>query len=258
MVIPVHDANPTRRTPWVTYALIIVNFIVFFALEPVDHIPSVSSTTTVSAVCAQDDFFSQWAAVPDELTSNQPLGPHIERVANTPYGCRIDNSGKSPAFSVLTAMFLHGGLLHLLGNMLFLWVFGNNIEDRLGPFRYLAFYLLAGYVATYVFAFANAHSVQPLIGASGAIAGVLGAYLVLYPKARVTTLVPFLFFIPFRLPAWVVLGFWFVLQYAYASGSAVTAGANVAYLAHVAGFIFGALVMLLVFDRHGSGRTSRV
>ena len=252
MVIPVHDANPTRRTPWVTYALIIVNFVVFFALEPINHFPTVSSTQTVGQFCEQQRFFDDYAAVPKELIDNQNLPPHRVVVSTNqgPVACPVVKESVPPVLTVLTAMFLHGGLLHILGNMLFLWVFGNNIEDRLGPLRYLVFYLVAGYVATYAFAFANAGSTESLIGASGAIAGVLGSYLVLYPRARVTTLVPFLFFIPFRLPAWVVLGFWFVLQYAYASGSAVASGAGVAYLAHVAGFVFGVLVTLLLLDRH--------
>jgi membrane associated rhomboid family serine protease len=141
-------------------------------------------------------------------------------------------------------MFLHGGWLHLLGNMLFLWVFGNNVEDRLGRLRFIAFYLLCGYVAAYGFALANANSPVPLVGASGAIAGVLGAYIVLYPRARVWSLVPIFFFIPLRLPAWLVLGTWFVLQWIYSRGFAVSEGGAVAYLAHVLGFVTGVLLAL--------------
>ena len=143
-------------------------------------------------------------------------------------------------------MFPHAGWLHLLGNMLFLWVFGNNVEDRLGRIRYLLFYLVCGYAAAYGFALVNPDSAEPLIGASGAIAGVLGAYLVLYPRARVWSLVPFLLFIPLRLPAWLVLGLWFVLQWVYASGIAVSGAGSVGYLAHVVGFVVGVLVALPV------------
>ena len=143
-------------------------------------------------------------------------------------------------------MFLHAGWLHLLGNMLFLLVFGNNIEDRFRKIPYLLFYLFAGYVAAYGFAFANQTSVQPLIGASGAIAGVLGAYLVIFPRARVWSLVPFLFFIPVRIPAWLVLGSWFVLQWVYSAGYAASGAGDVAYLAHVFGFLVGLIVGLLV------------
>jgi membrane associated rhomboid family serine protease len=143
-------------------------------------------------------------------------------------------------------MFIHSGWLHLLGNMLFLVIFGNNIEDRFRKLPYLVFYLLCGYVAAYGYAWAFQTSVQPLVGASGAIAGVLGAYLMLYPRARVWSLVPFLFFIPLRIPAWLVLGSWFVLQWLYAAGYAASGGAGVAYMAHVFGFLAGAIIGLLV------------
>ncbi len=248
MVIPVHDENPVRRTPWVTYALILINVVVFFALEPIDHFPTVRGTT-VQQYCEQQRFFADWAAIPREITSGDPIGRQAERIPGTPLACVLDDSGKSPVLSILTAMFLHGGLFHLAGNMLFLWVFGNNIEDRLGRLKYLLFYLACGYAATYGFAYANADSTTTLIGASGAIAGVLGAYFVLYPRARITTLVPFLFFLPFRLPAWLVLGFWFLLQYAYSTGAALTQGAGVAYLAHVVGFVVGLLFVLVFVDR---------
>jgi membrane associated rhomboid family serine protease len=151
-------------------------------------------------------------------------------------------------------MFLHGSWLHLLGNMLFLWIFGNNIEDRFGRFWYLLFYLGCGLLATYGFAFADPNSTDPLLGASGAIAGVLGAYLVLFPRARVWSLVPFLFFIPLRLPAWIVLGLWFVVQWAYTSGVAVPSSGSVAYLAHVVGFLAGVVVGLLVRTASGPVR----
>jgi len=151
-----------------------------------------------------------------------------------------------PALSVLFSMFLHEGWLHLLGNMLFLVIFGNNIEDRFGRARYLLFYLLCGYVAGYGFAFANPSSTEALIGASGAISGVLGAYLMIYPRARVWSLLPFLFFIPVRIPAWLVLGMWFVLQWAYAAGYAASGAGSVAYLAHVFGFLAGAVIGLIV------------
>jgi membrane associated rhomboid family serine protease len=237
-LIPVHDDNPTRRAPVVNWALIALNVIVFLLSPVADEIPLVSGPPTRADVCEQLGFFRRWAAIPVELTRNDPID---ERIEATPRGCLAveGDTGKIPVLSALTAMFLHGGWLHLLGNMLFLMIFGNNVEDRLGRFRYLLFYLGCGYVATYVFAFANPNSDETLVGASGAIAGVLGAYLVLYPRARVTSLVPFLLFLPFQLPAWIVLGSWFLLQYAYVSGLAMAEGSNVAYLAHVAGFVTG-------------------
>jgi len=153
-------------------------------------------------------------------------------------------------------MFLHAGIAHLAGNMYFLWVFGDNVEDRLGRLRFLAFYLVCGFAATYGFAAVDASSTAPLVGASGAIAGVLGAYLVLFPRARVWSLLTFFFFLPVRLPAWVVLGSWFLLQAAYSAGAGITAAsAGVAYVAHVVGFVVGAV---LVLPLRGSGRDRRI
>src|SRR5262249_38779332 len=186
---------------------------------------------------------------PHELVTDQPLRlVPTGRVATGPQGpgCLLQRPtySKSPPLSVLWSMFLHAGWLHLLGNMLFLIVFGNNIEDRMRKLPFLVFYLACGFVAAYGFAAASPSSTAPLIGASGAISGILGAYLVLYPRARVWSLVPFLFFIPLRLPAWIVLGLWFVLQWVYSAGIATAGAGSVAYLAHVFGFLAGALTGL--------------
>jgi membrane associated rhomboid family serine protease len=245
VVIPVHDENPVRRRPIVTYILIALNFAVFLA-EPIAH--GASGPSTVAGVCRQEQYFDQYAAVPKELTTNKQLPPRqtIVETGRLAVRCPVHRYHKIPVLSVLTAMFLHGGWLHLLGNMLFLYVFGNNVEDRLGRIGFLAFYLFCGYVATYVFALSTPSSTEALLGASGAIAGVLGAYLVLFPRARVLSLVPFLLFIPLRLPAWLVLGSWFVLQWIYSTGTNVAQGAGVAYLAHVAGFLTGAVLVLLL------------
>jgi membrane associated rhomboid family serine protease len=244
VVIPVYDVNPVRRTPWVTYLLIAAN-VVIFLLTPAARDTGMT-TASVQELCRQEAFYDRYAAIPRELVDNRQLpatpdgGVGVD--ARGP-GCVVRPSAyhKVPALSVLYSMFLHGGWLHLLGNMLFLWVFGNNIEDRLGRLRYLIFYLLCGYVAAYGFALANAGSTEPLIGASGAVSGVLGAYLTLFPRARVWSLVPFLLFIPLRLPAWLVLGLWFALQWVYSAGYAVSEAGSVAYLAHVLGFVFGFL-----------------
>jgi membrane associated rhomboid family serine protease len=243
VVIPVKDNNPTRTTGWVTYGLIAAN-VVIFLLTPATR---TLTGTSLAALCHQQAFFDQWAAIPHELITNHQLA-RVPTGTVSGAGCLLGPPGyhKVPALSVLYAMFLHGGWLHLLGNMLFLWVFGNNVEDRFGHLKFLLFYLATGYAAGYGFALANAGSSEPLIGASGAIAGVLGAYLVLYPGARVWSLVPILLFIPLRLPAWLVLGLWFVLQYVYASGIAVSGAGSVGYLAHVVGFVVGVLVALPV------------
>lgn len=248
MVIPVHDVNPLRRTPWITYALIALNVVVFL-LTP-GTLPR-AGVSAASATCRQEAFYDRYGAIPREMIYGQLLRrvPTGQGVA-TPQGpaCEVSRPSyhKDPPLSVLEAMFVHGGWLHLLGNMLFLLVFGNNVEDRMRKLPFLVFYLACGYAAAYGFAAVYSHSVQPLIGASGAISGVLGAYLVLYPRARVWSLVPFLFFIPLRIPAWLVLGLWFVLQWAYAAGQVMPGGGAVAYLAHVFGFLAGMLVGLLI------------
>jgi membrane associated rhomboid family serine protease len=260
MVLPVHDVNPLRRKPVVTWLLIAVNVVVFVVLEPVVNSIGGVSKTSVSAACSQESYFDRWGAIPKELIDNKqlPLAPTGDPGPNTGghATCSIDRPAytKIPALSVLTAMFLHGSWLHLLGNMLFLLIFGNNIEDRMGRLKYLIFYLFCGYAATYGFALFQSGSTGPLVGASGAIAGVLGAYLVTFPRARVVSLLTFFFFIPVPLPAWVVLGGWFVLQYLYFTGVGVAQGGDVAYGAHVVGFVVGALLVLPFLERmRGAG-----
>lgn len=247
MVIPIHDENPLRRRPVVTWSLIAINVAVFLTEPAVAHF-GLHATQTVAQACRQAAYFDHHAAIPYELIHHHPLPPH-HYTEVTARGVHvqcptINEAGKRPWFSVLESMFLHGGWLHLLGNMLFLLIFGNNVEDRMGRGAYLAFYLATGYVAAYGFALSNSSSTVPIIGASGAIAGVLGAYIVVFPRARVISLLPFLFFIPVRLPAWFVLGLWFVLQAIY-SAALSASGANVAYAAHIYGFAFGVLIALL-------------
>jgi membrane associated rhomboid family serine protease len=257
VVIPIHDENPLLRTPIVTWSLIAVNVAVFLTEPGVSHL-GLHATETVRQACTQAAYFDHHAAIPKELIHNRPLAAH-HYVVPTGVGTvrcpDVSESGKLPWLSVLESMFLHAGWLHLLGNMLFLLIFGNNVEDRMGRLRFLIFYIGCGYVAAYGFALSNPSSAAAVIGASGAIAGVLGAYLVVFPRARVISLVPFLFFIPLRLPAWLVLGGWFVLQWAYSGAAGSASGAGVAYLAHVYGFIAGALVALL-FRRGLQPRTS--
>src|SRR4051794_230913 len=149
--------------------------------------------------------------------------------------------------SILTSMFLHGGWLHLIGNMWFLWLFGNNVEDSMGHARYLAFYLLAGIAAAAVQTYMNPSSVIPMVGASGAISGIMGAYIVLYPRVRVHMLVVLVIFVTrIVVPAYVMLGYWFLLQ--LLGGSAATGTGGVAFWAHVGGFLAGALLISLFKD----------
>ncbi|MDH6110059.1 membrane associated rhomboid family serine protease [Kitasatospora sp. MAP12-15] len=248
MVLPVRDevARPEDEraapAPLVSYLLIALNCAVFL-VGPSGVNPGYGDTTAGRA-CAAQRYQQRWGAIPAELLSDRPLTP-AQLAATTPPlpACPlVATPGKSPALSVLTSLFVHGGWLHLLGNMLFLFVFGAGVEERLGRLRFLFFYLAAGALAAYGYALTGgggAESLRPLVGASGAISGVLGGYLRLYPKARVTTLVPLLFFLPLRLPAWLVLGLWFAVQW----WSARDALPGVAYLAHVIGFTAGFLAV---------------
>ncbi len=233
--------EPSARTlPLVTYAVIAVCFVAF-AIGPASGLAPWYGGGA-RGMCAQARYFDRWGVIPTELWHG-PLSP---AALGLPYGCQAPHyPAKVPFLSVLSALFVHGNWLHLLGNMLFLYVFGAGVERRLGALRFALFYLAAGYLATYGFAVAHADSTQTLVGASGAIAGVLGGYLYLYPKARVTSVFPFLFFLPLRLPAWLVLGFWFALQ--WLAARADQTGPGVAYLAHVLGFSFGFLCAALCF-----------
>lgn len=248
MVIPVLDRNPIHRAPVITIALVAANVVVFL-LSPAAF--AWLGGTSPAEACQQAAFIARWGAVPHELLTGQALG--LVPGAAVPGGCLAVGPGyaKSPLESAFTAMFVHASWAHLLGNLLYLWVFGNNVEDRMGRLRFLAFYLVSGVVATYGFAALADGSRSPLVGASGAIAAVLGAYLVMYPRARVWSLVPFLFFLPLPLPAWLVLGLWFVLQGFYATGAGMVGTSGVAYWAHVIGFAIGVVVGKMAYGNQG-------
>jgi membrane associated rhomboid family serine protease len=253
-VLPIGDVNPTHRRAVLTPVLIAINVAVFayqaLALEG----------------CAEPAFVYRYAAIPAELTSLQPLGSGAREAILGP--CTVAAGSKSVLLSALTAMFLHGNLGHLVGNMLFLYVFGNNVEDRLGRVRFLAFYTLGGVVATAAHTAVQPDSVVPLVGASGAIAAILGAYLIMYPRAKVFTLVPFPLYLlallvpkvrirswflivaVVAMPAWLLLVGWFLVQFQAARAPATDL---VAYDAHVAGFVAG-LILVLLLDRRRQQR----
>jgi membrane associated rhomboid family serine protease len=226
-MLPLLDVNPTYRVPILTILLMVLNAGIFIYQQTLPNDDSLHSQTA---------FVCEWGLVPDHLV-------HGDRPRAEPPGqvsCEELNEREPRGLALVTSQFLHGSWLHLLGNMLFLWVFGNNVEDRLGRIRFLPFYILCGAIAALVQALIDPSSGVPLIGASGAIAGVMGAYIVLYPRAQVWTL---FIIIPLRVPAWVVLGLWFVYQFVYGAGQAESGG-GVAYWAHVGGFIAGALLIL--------------
>jgi len=259
-VLPLRDANPTTRAPVVTIAIIAVNVVAFLLWQP-------TFESGRQGALDQQTFFWCHAAIPYEVSHETDLaggGAPARAAIDASYGSgtgslvqpylRTTCPDKSWAASVFVAMFLHAGWLHIGGNMLFLWIFGNNVEDRMGRLAYLAFYLLGG-VAAFVLQLAIApSSAIPTLGASGAIAAVLGAYLVAFPRAKVLTLV-FFFLITFvELPAYLVLGLWFVLQLFSGVGELGTAvNGGVAYWAHVGGFAFGLLVGLAFLRRRGRG-----
>ena len=223
-MLPFRDINPTRHFPLVTIALIVVNTLVFLYMVILQM---------GSGEPALMSFVDQAAVIPARFAEAKANGA----------------LWTTPAWiTVFTAMFLHGSPLHLLGNMLYLWIFGNNVEDIMGPVRYLVFYLICGVIATFTQIAFSWDSTVPMLGASGAIAGVLGAYLVRFPSAKVDTclLLPF-FATVVRLPAIVVLAFWFILQ--LLSGTLSLTGptqqGGVAFWAHIGGFAAGMLLVLL-------------
>jgi membrane associated rhomboid family serine protease len=225
-VIPLRDANPTQRTPVVTMGLIVACVIVF--LLQLGEMASGGEAALGALV-------TEWGIVPAELVAALRSGAY----------------GSLEAATLLTSQFLHGSLLHIGGNMLYLWIFGNNIEDRFGRLRFLAFYLVGGVVAGLAQVAIDPDSTIPTIGASGAIAATLGAYLVLFPRARVTTAIFLVFFFQLiDVPAVIVLAAWFILQLLDGIGSlsmtAATAEGGVAFFAHIGGFVFGAAVGLSV------------
>jgi membrane associated rhomboid family serine protease len=232
-VIPLRDANPTRSTPLVTLAIIAACVLVF-----VSQLERLAS----GGEGALARFVTEWGVVPAELVDALRSGAIFSQETAT----------------LITSQFLHGSIVHIGGNMLYLWIFGNNVEDRFGRLRFLAFYLVGGIVAALAQVAIDPGSTVPTIGASGAIAATLGAYLVLFPGARVTTAIFVVFFYQLiEVPAVVVLVFWFVLQLVSGIGSLGVDGSatgGVAFFAHIGGFVFGAAVGLIVRSGNGARR----
>ncbi|TDB85956.1 rhomboid family intramembrane serine protease [Actinomadura sp. KC216] len=227
MALPLYDSQPARRVPWVTYLLVAANVVVFL-ITPMSNFATWYGEGHVRE-CRTAHFTFEYGAVPKELTTGdqKPLPPDVVDE------CGPADFGKAPWTSAFSSMFLHSGALHLLSNLVALFVVGMGVEDRLGRWRYLLSYLFFGLVAVYGYAFTSPGSTVPLVGASGAIAGVMGAYVILNPRGRVVSWVPPV--IVMRLPVWVVLGYWFVLQWLSLGDDE----SNVAYVAHIYGFVAG-------------------
>jgi membrane associated rhomboid family serine protease len=259
-VIPLRDDNPTRHLPFATLAIIVLNLLAFVFWQP-----------TFGNQNEQQVFFFCHAEIPWEVSHQTSLADGgqeardalSDQFSESPASAASDQrfladkcGHKSWWQSIFVAMFLHGSWLHIGGNMLFLWIFGNNVEDKIGPAFYILFYLVAGIAATVAQLLINTDSVIPNLGASGAIAGVLGAYLVMFPRRRVLTLIIFFFITFVYLPAYVVLGAWFVLQLFSGVGelgSRVNSGGGVAFFAHIGGFVFGSLMAWFFFPKERLG-----
>jgi membrane associated rhomboid family serine protease len=229
-VFPYRDENQAVRTPFVTYAIIAINVLVWLAVQGAGTMPNLAAS-----VC-------NYGLIPGELTLRAHPGAAFEM--GNGMACLVD-AGRAPAH-VLYSMFLHGGWMHLIGNMWFFWLFGDNVEDSMGHARFAIFYLLCGLAAAAAQVLAQPASIVPMVGASGAIGGVLGAYVVLYPRVKVYNFVFFgFFFTTIALPAWLMLGYWFLLQVL----GVVTGGeGGVAVWAHVGGFLTG-MALIKVFAR---------
>ncbi len=229
-MIPYRDENETVRTPIVTYLLIALNAAAWFVVQGAG-----AALPLAASVC-------NYGLIPGELTLQATPGEGF--AIGDGLACVVD-PGRAPEH-ILTSMFLHGSWMHIIGNMWFLWLFGNNVEDSMGRLRFVAFYLLTGLAAAMGQVFSQPDSIVPMVGASGAISGVMGAYLILYPHVRVFTLVPIGFILTsFALPAWVMLGYWFLLQFLGGLGGAE---AGVAYWAHAGGFVAG-IVTIKLFEK---------
>lgn len=250
-MIPLADENPTRTQPYIVYALIALNVLVYL----------IDISGSGSPMGGR---LWEYSLVPRSVVQNAPTTITYVGPVTLPNGQTIlarvpvEHQGLNPQWlTIFTSMFMHGGLLHIGGNMLYLWIFGNNIEDALGHFKFLIFYLICGVFAAAAQILSAPSSTTPMVGASGAIAGVLGAYLLLYPSARVKTLILLGFFWDVAaIPAVFVLGLWFVIQLVGLGGSGGQLGGGVAYWAHVGGFAAGVIIALLLGGRGITQRRS--
>jgi membrane associated rhomboid family serine protease len=252
-LFPLKDNIPTRRFPIVTVAIIVANVLVFFLFQKAKLSLGGAEIDQLNTV--------EYGAIPYEIThpgdqcgAVPTVTGEAELVCEGQPGVAGQAPDQPPTYLTLfTSMFMHGGLLHILGNMLFLWIFGNNVEDSMGRVKFILFYLAGGIAALLAQTLAGPNAAIPTIGASGAVAAVLGGYILLYPRARVVTLIFIIIFVTvIELPAMIVLGLWFLLQLFYGAAEftqPVAGEGGVAYFAHIGGFIFGlALIRLLARD----------
>ena len=248
-MIPLKDNIPTRSFPYVTLALIVANVLVFILFQQALSGPNGGFNSA-----GDESKVVHYSFIPYELSHpNRACDAVFGESGGTGVICGAKREAEDqPAvwLTILTSMFMHGGVLHIAGNLLFLWIFGNNIEDAMGRVRFILFYLAGGVVAALAQFVVNTDSHVPTLGASGAIAAVLGGYALLYPRARVVTLIFIVFFATvITLPALLVLGLWFALQVLDASSHTLGDG-GVAFFAHIGGFLFGLATIKLLASRH--------
>ncbi len=270
MLIPLKDRNPTRTFPYVTIALIVVNIYIFLLQSPFGNeramvnvvyrfgfVPDLFVHQFDEAEYARSwerlkvDFAHRpiqsrgFADTIREIEQRRTLLNDLEKIQRSRF--------RREPLTLLTCLFLHGSLWHVLANMLFLWVFGNNIEDATGHARFLLFYVICGVLASFAHMAVNTSSPVPTVGASGAISGIMGAYLILYPTARVVTIIPIFYFLwyPIELPAYIYLGYWMVIQIILGHFSLLAPrGGGIAWFAHIGGFVAGLLLVHLFRKRH--------
>ena len=251
-MFPVGDFLRTRTTPFVNYTLIAINVAVFVYMLTLDTRPSEQLVGGV-VISEVERFYFDWGFVPACIGEYFGLDPDVSTRALQ----QVCPPGDRELVQPVTSMFLHAGWAHILGNMVFLWVFGDNVEDRIGHLRYLLFYFVAGIAAAAAQTFMALDKVIPAVGASGAISGVMGAYLIMFPTAIVQVVIFPLIFLPFFVPAVLLIGFWFVMQLfsGIAAVGQTTAGSGVAWWAHIGGFVAGAV---LIWFLKGPSRRPRM
>jgi membrane associated rhomboid family serine protease len=233
-MIPIRDDNPNFMTPWATLLIVALNVAVWLLLQGMGTEP-----TLTGSIC-------RFGLIPGELLQQLPAGTRLP--LGTDMVCVMTDH---PAwYTPLTSMFMHGGWLHIIGNMWFLWIFGNNVEDAMGHVRFIVFYLLCGLAAAASQVLADPGSAVPMVGASGAIGGVMGAYILLYPRVHVHMLIIIIVFVTtIAVPAYLMLGYWFLLQILSGWASSDGQGGGVAFWAHTGGFIAGGLLTFVFRDR---------
>jgi membrane associated rhomboid family serine protease len=233
-MFPYRDENETQRTSYVTILIIALNVLAWLFVQGAG-----TAYPLAASVCNQ-------GLIAAELTASRPPGTPIDMGRGL---VCVTDPGRQP-LNLLTSMFLHGSWMHLIGNMWFFWIFGNNVEDSMGHIRFIIFYLIGGLAAALLQVLTNPASLVPMVGASGAISGIMGAYIVLYPRVRVYTLLPLGFFITtVALPAWMMLGYWMLLQFLGGLQSIGAEGGGVAFWAHAGGFIAGVILIKLFARR---------